>query len=557
MQELLLPPATVLGLQTREETPGCVTPAVIKPREKFRELPLKLAVSIAELLALTAAGALAVKPMLLVPDAMVTNGGTLTDVLPLLSEMMVELVTAPVRLTVHAAVPGGVRIAGVHVRFESVGAAVALFKVSVKVLETPLILAVSRAEPLVLTAVGALAVNPAVLAPAETVTDAGTLTDVLPLVSATLVEVATTALKLTVQDDVAGGVKLEGVHVTLESAGVAVALFKVNEKVLETPLILAVSTVEPLALTAAGALAVNPAVLAPAETVTDAGTLTDALPLVSATLVEVATTALKFTVQDDVAGGVKLAGEHVTLESAGATVALFKISVKVFELPLMLAVSRAEPVALTAAGALAVNPALLAPAETRTEFGTLTDVLPLVSATLVEVATAALKLTVQDAVAGGVRLEGEHVTLESAGAAVALFKVSVKVFELPPMLAVSRAEPVALTAVGALAVNPALLAPAETMTDAGTLSDALPLISATLVEVVTAALKFTVQDDVAGGIRLAGVQVRLETVGTVTGWMIVMVVPVPVVVMAPPLESGAERPAKETTDEELVVPVAI
>jgi hypothetical protein len=236
---------------------------------------------------------------------------------------------------------------------------------------------------------------------------------------------------------------------------------------------------------------------------------------------------------------------------------LFKISVKVFELPLMLAVSRAEPVALTAAGALAVNPALLAPAETRTEFGTLTDVLPLVSATLVEVATAALKLTVQDAVAGGVRLEGEHVTLESAGAAVALFKVSVKVFELPPMLAVSRAEPVALTAVGALAVNPALLAPAETMTDAGTLSDALPLVSATLVEVVTAALKFTVQDDVAGGIRLAGVQVRLETVGTVTGWMIVMVVPVPVVVMAPPLESGAESPAKETTDEELVVPAAM
>jgi hypothetical protein len=334
-------------------------------------------------------------------------------------------------------------------------------------------------------------------------------------------------------------------------------LFKISVKVFELPLMLAVSRAEPVALTAAGALAVNPALLAPAETVTDAGTLTDALPLVSATLVEVATTALKFTVQDDVAGGVKLAGEHVTLESAGATVALFKISVKVFELPLMLAVSRAEPVALTAAGALAVNPALLAPAETRTEFGTLTDVLPLVSATLVEVATAALKLTVQDAVAGGVRLEGEHVTLESAGAAVALFKVSVKVFELPPMLAVSRAEPVALTAVGALAVNPALLAPAETMTDAGTLSDALPLISATLVEVVTAALKFTVQDDVAGGIRLAGVQVRLETVGTVTGWMIVMVVPVPVVVMAPPLESGAESPAKETTDEELVVPAAM
>jgi hypothetical protein len=218
VQELLLPPVTVLGLHTREETPGWVTLAAIKPREKFREFPLKLAVSIAEPLALTAAGALAVKPMLLVPDAMVTSGGTVTDVLPLLSEMMVELVTAPVRLTVHAAVPGGVRLAGVHVRFESTGVA-ALFKVRVKVFETPLILAVSRAEPAALMAVGALAVNPAVLAPAETVTDAGTLTDALPLVSATLVEVMTGALKFTVQDDVAGGVRLAGVHERLETVG--------------------------------------------------------------------------------------------------------------------------------------------------------------------------------------------------------------------------------------------------------------------------------------------------------------------------------------------------
>ena len=457
MQELLLPPATVLGLQTTEETPGCVTPAAVKPREKFREFPLKLAVSIAELLALTAAGALAVKPMLLVPDAMVTSGGTVTDVLPLFSEMMVELVTAPVRLTVHPAVPGGVRLAGVHVRFESAGVAAALFKVSVKFLRTPLMLAVRRAEPVALTAVGAMAVNPAVLAPAETVTELGTVSDALPLVSATLVEVATTALKFTVQDDVSGGVRLAGVHVRFESAGVAVALLKVSVNVFETPLMLAVRRAEPVALTAVGALAVNPAVLAPAETVTDAGTLTDALPLLSATLVDVATMAVKFTVQDDVAGGVKLAGVHVTLESAGATVALFKVSVNVFETPLVLAVSRAEPVALTAAGALAVNPALLAPA--------------------------------------------------------------------------------------------------ETVTDAGTLTDALPLVSATLVEVATAPLKFTVQDDVAGGVRLEGVQVRLDTVGT--GWMIVMVVPVPVALMAPPLASGAEMPDKETTDEGLVVPAAI
>ena len=129
MQELLLPPVTVLGLHTRDETPGCVTLAVVKPREKFREFPPKLAVSIAEPLALTAAGALAVKPMLLTPEGMVTEGGTVTEALLLLSETIVELVAAPLRLTVHAAMPGGVRLAGVHVRLESVGVADGLFKV--------------------------------------------------------------------------------------------------------------------------------------------------------------------------------------------------------------------------------------------------------------------------------------------------------------------------------------------------------------------------------------------------------------------------------------------
>ncbi len=239
MHELLLPPATVLGVHTREETPGCVTLAVVKPREKFREFPSKLAVSIAEPLALTAAGALAVKPMLLLPEVMVTRAGTTTDRLLLLSEMIVELVTAPLRLTVHAAVPGGVRLAGVHVRFESTGAAVALFKLSVKVLETELIWAVSRAEPLALTAVGALAVNVALLEPAETVTDDGTLTDALPLVSATLVEVVTAALKFTVQDDVAGGVRLAGVHVrldTVRTGWIIVMVVPVPVALMATPL---------------------------------------------------------------------------------------------------------------------------------------------------------------------------------------------------------------------------------------------------------------------------------------------------------------------------------
>src|SRR5258706_398048 len=126
---------------------------------------------------------------------------------------------------------------------------------------------------------------------------------------------------------------------------------------------------------------------------------------------------------------------------------------------------------------------------------------------------------------------------------------------MPLRLAVTRAEPFTLTADGALAVNPALLAPAETVTDGGTLTDALPLASATLVVVATGPLRFTVQDDVDGGVMPAGAHVRLATVRT--GWLIVMMAPVPEALIEVPLPSVAERPVIETMVEGFVVPAAI
>jgi hypothetical protein len=199
----------VLGLHTTDETAGCVTWAVVKPREKFLEFPLRLAVNMAEPLAFTAAGALAVKPALPAPDPIVTESGTLTAALPLLSETLVALVAAALRLTVHEAVPGGVRLAGAQDRLESTGGPPGALKVSVKFTETLFRLAVSRAELFTLTTDGAFAVNPALLEPAETVTDEGTLTDPLPLASPTLIGLAVVALKYTVQEVVAGGVRLD------------------------------------------------------------------------------------------------------------------------------------------------------------------------------------------------------------------------------------------------------------------------------------------------------------------------------------------------------------
>ncbi len=318
---------------------------------------------------------------------------------------------------------------------------------------------------------------------------------------------------------------------------------------------LAVSMAELLAFTAAGALAVKPALLAPGPMVTEGGTVTVAAPLLSETLVAPVAAALRVTVHEAVPGGVRLAGVHDRLESTGGPPAAFNVSVKLVVAPLRLAVSTAELLTLTAVGALAVNPALLEPAETVTDGGTLTDELPLERATLVELATAALIYTVHDDVAGGVRLAGVHDRFESVGVTDGLFRVRVKFLELPFRLAVSRAVVFALTAVGALAVNRALLDPAETVTDGGTITDALPLVSATLVAPATAPLKFTVQDDVAGGVKLAGLHVRLDTVRS--GCVIAMLVPVPVALMDTALASDAEIPAIEMMEEVLAVPAAI
>ena len=60
----------------------------------------------------------------------------------------------------------------------------------------------------------------------------------------------------------------------------------------------------------------------------------------------------------------------------------------------------------------------------------------------------------------------------------------------------------------------ALLAPEAMVTVAGTVTDPLLLDSATLVLVVVAAERVTVQVDVPGGVSVPGVQLRLDTVGS-------------------------------------------
>ena len=84
----------------------------------------------------------------------------------------------------------------------------------------------------------------------------------------------------------------------------------------------------------------------------------------------------------------------------------------------------------------------------------------------------------------------------------------------------------------AVALNVAVVVPAPTVTDAGTVSAALLLASVTLAPPAGAAeLKMTVQPEAAPPLRLTGLQVTDEMVGTM------MLPPVPETVSPVPVES--------------------
>lgn len=89
-----------------------------------------------------------------------------------------------------------------------------------------------------------------------------------------------------------------------------------------------------------------------------------------------------------------------------------------------------------------------------------------------------------------------------------------------------------------VAVNVAVVAPDDTVTEAGTLKAVVLLLESVTVapEPPAAWFKVTVQDVVPGALTLVGMQVRLLTV---TGTGTVMLPPVPVRVMGVPTAEDA------------------
>ena len=179
------------------------------------------------------------------------------------------------------------------------------------------------------------------------------------------------------------------------------------------------------------------ALVDPAATVTFAGTVTFALPLVRVTAnPPTGATPLKVIEHAEVPGaftvaGLQLSPLNCTTGDTGATVA-----VAVFTTPLVLAVT-VTVCTLATVAAVAVKVPVAAPEETVTFAGTGSAVLLLDTLTVNPLPVAAfVNVTVQAVVCPDVTLDGEHATDDNCAGAEAF---RVKVCDTPAALAVNSA----------------------------------------------------------------------------------------------------------------------
>jgi len=166
-------------------------------------------VALPDVLAATAA----LKPADDAPPGIAREAGTLTCWLLLLRDTVTPLCPAgPLKETVHALELPAVTVSGVQVTEASEDCAVTA---SEKLTEAPAKLAVRTAEP----AEAPAALKVALVVPAATVTDGGTVAEELPLESATVTPPeGAVAVRNTVQVAVAPGAMVPGTQVMLERA---------------------------------------------------------------------------------------------------------------------------------------------------------------------------------------------------------------------------------------------------------------------------------------------------------------------------------------------------
>ncbi len=227
-----------------------------------------------------------------------------------------------------------------------------------------------------------VAVKVAVVEPAPTVAEAGTVTDELLLARLTLKPpLGAAAVSVTVQLSLPAAVMELLAQLIADSFAVGAGAASCRAKVFVTPLALAVNVAVCVVLTAE-TVAEKPAVVAPAATVTAAGTVTAELLLARLTLKPpLGAAALSATVQESVPAPVidplaQLNEDRFVVE-AGAASCRAKVSFT----PLALAVNVAVCAVLTEE-IVAVKVAVLPLAFTFTEVGTVTALLLLARLTV-------------------------------------------------------------------------------------------------------------------------------------------------------------------------------
>jgi hypothetical protein len=157
---------------------------------------------------------------------------------------------------------------------------------------------------------------------------------------------------------------------------------------------------------------------------------------------------------------------------------------------------------------------------------------PLTDPALMVMGAVPVDVIVTDCVAGvfSVTVPKATLLLPNVSVGVVAFSARAKVFVTPPEVAVSVAVWFVLTAV-AVAVNPALVAPAAIVTEAGTVTELLLLAKVTVVALVAADVSVTVQASVPAPVSDPLLQ---ETVLSVAG---ACPVPLRLIAVVPPVEA--------------------
>ena len=536
-----VPNATFVVLRLRTGTDA------ISCSAKVPETPPTVAVSVTVCVVLTA-DAVTANPALHEPVGAVTEAGTVTALLLVPSTTVSGPADCPVNVTVHQTEPAPVTDAPLHEKPSTPGCPVPLSAIAPPLVALLPIVTVPLAAPATFGSnpTVSVAVWPGFSVNGVAIPDAE---NPAPLTETPLIVRAAVPEDVTVTNWVVAVFKrsVPKAKVVELRLSPGTAALSCNAKVPVTPAAVAVNVAVCAALTDT-AVAVNAALVAPAATVTEAGTVTAALLLVRFTVSGLAAAPVSVTAQASAPAPVSDALLHVTPLNAGCPIPLNAI---VAALDALLAIVTVPVAAPTTAGSnptvsvavwpgFSVNGVLIPDSE---------NPAPVIETPLIVRAAVPVDVTVTDCVAVVFSdcVPKATVVVLKLSAVVAAFSCKVYVSATPATVAVSVAVCAVVTAV-AVTVNATLDDPAATVAEAGTVTALLLLVRLTGVALAAAPVSVIVQASVAVPVSDALVQekpskpacpVPLSPIVTAVALLVIVTVP-----LATPATVGSKTTIK-------------